>query len=68
MQAIYSAAGSLQSPYMAQQFLGRATGNPNAYMLQLISWNDAPVRTHADVMAGFDRAIMLAKLEEESHA
>jgi hypothetical protein len=29
------------------------------------NWNDAPERTHADVMAAFDRAIALAESEEK---
>lgn len=37
-------------------YLRRAIGdNP------IIDWNDAPYRTHAEVMAAFDRAIQLAK-------
>lgn len=32
----------------------------------LSSWNDAPERTHADVLAAFDKAIALAEAEEAS--
>lgn len=31
----------------------------------IATWNDAPGRTHADVMAAFDRAIALAESAEE---
>lgn len=34
----------------------------------IILWNDAPERTHAEVMAAFDRAILLAEKEEQSNA
>jgi len=39
----------------AMNFLGRATG-----ARYIPSWNDAPERTHAEVMDAFDRAIELA--------
>lgn len=30
----------------------------------LVDWNDAPERTHAEVLAAFDRAIVLAEASE----
>lgn len=45
------------------QVLGTDPNRPG----QVYRWNDAPERTHAEVLAAFDRAIALAE-QEESHA
>lgn len=39
--------------------LKRAIGRPG-----IVSWNDAPERTHAEVMAAFDRAIAAEQAKE----
>lgn len=41
----------------AAKLLGRAVGQT---FLSLATWNDAPERTQAEVLAAFDRAIELA--------
>lgn len=35
----------------------------NGFVADVAKWNDAPERTHADVMQAFDRAIALAEQE-----
>jgi hypothetical protein len=35
--------------------------SPGATMRWITEWNDAPTRTHAEVLAAFDRAIKAAE-------
>jgi len=42
----------------ARRFLYRTMGDSE---VDLVDWNDAPERTHAEVMAKFDEAIALAE-------
>lgn len=44
----------------ATEFFRSAAGGPP----RITFWNDAPERTHADVLAAFDRAIEAAEEEE----
>ena len=37
----------------------------NARVCEIPSWNDAPERTHAEVLDAFDRAIALAESENQ---
>lgn len=56
LTAIMSASGD--GTYRAASFLRRVTGE------DLITiWNDAPGRTHAEVLRAFDGAIALAEKE-----
>jgi hypothetical protein len=50
----------VQALATAASLLGRVTG---AYSLK--TWNDAEVRTHADVLAAIDRAVVLVGLPDE---
>lgn len=43
--------------------LGEAIGDAS-----IVEWNDAPERTHAEVLAAFDRAIEIAKQAEAGAA
>ena len=68
----FCAAGALREPWMtkpvreeyygesrAAELLAKAVG---IYDFNLISrWNDAPERTHAEVLAAYDRAIAEAR-------
>ena len=47
----------------AEAILNEAIGRParNAVDWPFIDWNDAPERTHAEVLAAFDKAIELAE-------
>lgn len=46
--------------------LARSLGFPNS-PCNIFTWNDAEGRTHADVMAAFDRAIADAQSIEQEH-
>ena len=48
--------------YRADVYLGNAIGLKDGIGIGF--WNDAPERTHADVMAAFERAIVLAEADE----
>lgn len=49
----------------ARTYLETAIGlSPTGMMSRLGAWNDAPERTHAEVMTAFDKAIELAEHEE----
>jgi len=50
----------MQSRKAAYEALRRAGGISNDWGA-LIEWNDAPERTHAEVLAAFDLAIALAR-------
>ena len=61
-------AGSHASHATLASALCRAIGiTPGSYPPRdIYDWNDAPERTHADVLAAFDKAIALAEAEEAS--
>ena len=59
MRAIPSLAASVACN-AALKALKCAIGNGH----EIVSWNDAPERTHAEVMAAFDRAIAAEQAKE----
>lgn len=56
-QAIDKAASDRYSPLVLRFFR-------SAIQSGIVDWNDAPGRTHAEVLAAFDRAIELARAGE----
>ena len=60
-QAIYHQPGY---DFDSLNFLSVAIGGKPGCYAHIFDWNDAPERTHADVMAAFDRAIALAEKDE----
>jgi hypothetical protein len=65
--ACTSAAGSLSDSLPAQSVIARAAGLSGDYAatVGLFDWNDAPERTHTEVLAAFDTAISYAQAAEQ---
>lgn len=59
-EAIGDARESDTSLEVALSFLRQAIVGERNDSLSIVRWNDAPERTHADVLAAFDRAIEAA--------
>jgi hypothetical protein len=54
IQDVETRTGIRRAAYAA---IGRAIGTERGVTVPIVEWNDAPERTHAEVLAAFDRAI-----------